>query len=433
MRIIALLIVTALALAAGTATADAPKQGSVIFIHPDGSSYSGWLALRLLKYGPDGRSNWDRLEALATYSGHMNNSLVSTSHGGATAHAWGVKPSRDNYGSNPAQPLQSRSGKPYGIMVEAQKVGMAVGIVNSGHIGEPGTGVFLSSVAARAMTDEISIQIVESGAEVIMSGGEVLLLPEGVTGRHGQPGRRKDGRNLIAEAGALGYTVVYTKEEMLALTDVDRVLGVFAAGHTFNATTEEKLRERGLPLYTESSPTVAEMELAALDILGRTGKQFLLVVEEEGTDNFGNSNNATGTLEALSRADDAIGVALEYIERHPATMLITAADSDAGGIAVHPVSGTGEESSTLPPTARNGAPLDGIDGTGSAPFEAQPDQFGNRMYFGVSWAGNADVAGGVVARAHGLNAALLPTHVDNTGIYRMMYATLFGVWLETEE
>jgi hypothetical protein len=34
-----------------------------------------------------------------------------------------------------------------------------------------------------------------------------------------------------------------------------------------------------------------------------------------------------------------------------------------------------------------------------------------------------------VARAHGLNADLLPVSVDNTDIYRMLYATLFGVWL----
>jgi hypothetical protein len=37
--------------------------------------------------------------------------------------------------------------------------------------------------------------------------------------------------------------------------------------------------------------------------------------------------------------------------------------------------------------------------------------------------------GGIVARAHGLNADWLPASVDNTDIYRMLYATLFGQWL----
>jgi len=38
--------------------------------------------------------------------------------------------------------------------------------------------------------------------------------------------------------------------------------------------------------------------------------------------------------------------------------------------------------------------------------------------------------GGIVARAAGLNAALLPASVDNTDIYRLLYATLFGRWPE---
>jgi alkaline phosphatase len=73
--------------------------------------------------------------------------------------------------------------------------------------------------------------------------------------------------------------------------------------------------------------------------------------------------------------------------------------------------------------------LDGRDGTETPPFVARPDRFGNRLRFGVAWASFDDLLGGVVARAHGLNADLLPTSVDNTDIYRMLYATLFGVWL----
>jgi len=83
----------------------------------------------------------------------------------------------------------------------------------------------------------------------------------------------------------------------------------------------------------------------------------------------------------------------------------------------------------LPPTTRNGAPLDGRDGTGTPPFVSQPDRFGNSWPFGIAWASFDDDMGGIVAKAHGLNAYLLPSNVDNTDIYRMMYATLFGVWL----
>ena len=83
----------------------------------------------------------------------------------------------------------------------------------------------------------------------------------------------------------------------------------------------------------------------------------------------------------------------------------------------------------LPRTEENGAPLDGREGTATPPFTAAPDRFGNRLRFGICWASTGDLGGGVVAKAHGLNAHLLPQNVDNTDIYRMMYATLFGRWL----
>jgi len=128
---------------------------------------------------------------------------VSSSNGGGTVHAYGVKADYAHYGNNDQAPLRSLSGESYSIMTEAAKRGKSVGIINSGHIAEPGTGVFVASVPQRYMVDEISEQIVRSGADVIMAGGEKYLLPEGTQGRHG-PGARKDGKDIIKVALELG-------------------------------------------------------------------------------------------------------------------------------------------------------------------------------------------------------------------------------------
>jgi alkaline phosphatase len=227
----------------------------------------------VLEYGPDGYSNWDRMERMGIYRSHLLNSTNASSHGGATIHAFGVKVPFDTYGCCPEKPLTSLSGKSIGIMMEARDAGMATCLINSGHICEPGTGVFAAGAAKRSMTDEISDQIIHSGVDIIFSGGEELMLPEGVTGHHGRPGVRSDGKNLIEEAKQLGYTVVYDRDEMLALPDeTEKVLGVFAARHTFNAMTEEKLQEQGLPFYNEGAPSVAEMTETALRILTARGK-----------------------------------------------------------------------------------------------------------------------------------------------------------------
>jgi alkaline phosphatase len=70
--------------------------------------------------------------------------------------------------------------------------------------------------------------------------------------------------------------------------------------------------------------------------------------------------------------------------------------------------------------------VDGRGGTNTPPFVAAPDQFGTELRFGIVWAFEDDVAGGVLARAHGFNSDKLPRNVHNTDIYDLMYITLFG-------
>lgn len=389
-----------------------------------------WEAMRVLHYGPDSQCNWDRMERMGLYRSHLLNSTNASSHGGATVHAYGVKVPFDTYGRVNDASFVARSGQARSIMMEARDSGLGTALINSGHICEPGSGVFVASSPERSNTDLISAQIVNSGLDVILSGGEKYLLPENTVGYHGVEGVRKDGKNLIETANSLGYTVVFTRDELLNLPDtVTRVFGVFAASHTFNAKSEEELREKGLPLYNDGTPTVAEMLRVAIGVLERQNKPFFIVAEEEGTDNFSNYNHAIGSMTALKRADDAIGVALEFIERSPGTLLITAADSDAGGIQMVAIRDSTEFSQPVPLESDNGGPLDGNDGPQTLPFVAAPDRHGTRLRFAVAWATYDDVAGSVIARTHGLNAELLQNNVDNTDIYRLMYATLFGMIL----
>lgn len=412
-------------------TPRSPALGSAIFIHADGTSASHWAAGRLVTVGPDGTMAWDRLERLGVYRGHMSNSLGASSHGGATTHAFGVKVPYDSYGMRGREPLTSLSGRPSSVLMEAKEAGLATALINSGHIAEPGTGVFAASAPSRSAVESITTQIVESGTDIILAGGEFLMLPEGVRGRHGYPGARHDSLNLVERARELGYRVVHTRDELMALPDTtSKVLGLFAAAHTFNDRPEEILADLGLPLYMPLAPTVAEMTEKALRMLATRDSRFMMVVEEEGSDNFANANNARGALEALTRADAAIAVALEHVAEHPRTLVLTTADSDAGGLQVYPVRDSARFDRRLPPTTTAGAPLDGRHGMSTLPFVAEPNAAGVRLRFGIAWAGQDDFLGGIVARAHGLNAELLPIAVDNTDIYRMLYATLFGRWLE---
>ena len=400
-------------------------KGNVIFIHPDGTSLSNWIGMRMLYYGPDSETNWDKLPNMAIYSPHTSNTLTPSSNAGATMHSYGKKVVYDSYGMDGTKPLTALSGEPMSIMQEAKSKGIVTGIINSGHIVEPGTGVFVASSTARKNTEEIAKKIVQSGTDLIFAGGEKSLLPKGTEGRFGE-GEREDGLNLIEWAKNNGYKVIYTKEELLSLSsDTEKVLGIFAAENTYNHESEEEQKEMGVENYNPEAPTLAEMTAAAIKFLDNKGKQFFLVIEEEGTDNFGNHNNANGMLEALKRADDAIGVASEYVDKDGNTMLITAADSEAGGMEILSYPSLNPEEA-IPERDKTGSLYDGKYGTGSVPFLAKPDKFGNELPFVVVWSTSYDVCGAVIARAKGLNDHLMTGSIQNIDIYRFMYATLFG-------
>ena len=460
------------------APAATKDTGNVIFIHPDGTSPSHYMALRNIDKGPDGRLNWDNMSNAGVYLGHMENQLTGTSNAGAVTHATGKKVFNESFGleenNSPVVPGSGNTGKT--ILEEAIASGKATALIQSGHLAEPGSAAFAAKttnrdgndIRARDKYSEIIEQVVRSGTNVIFGGGELYMLPKGTTGFHvtaaidaseSSPARRPT-TNLIDLAKSLGYTVVYTEDQMNQVVNganpPSKILGVFAAIHTFDDRTEETL---GLntasprPLYVATAPTVAEMLEASLKVLKRDPDGFFVVVEEEGTDNFANNNNAAGTVEALRRADAAIGVAQKFVDtQDPNTLVITAADSDAGGLQVYQFApytrATGNAITTpalenseaqvpfvgVNPTTTNTtrAFLDGANGsTASAefpwkPFSAKDSIDGPMGNFGVSWVGTPDFPGSIVAKTYGLNADKLPSTLDNTEIYNLMYKTLFG-------
>jgi len=404
------------------------RTGNVIFIHPDGCGLATWNALRILDKGPDNNLNWDKLSHMALYRSHIKNTLSTSSNAGAVAHAYGVKTNYDSYGQEDGGQIVALSGESMPLGLEAIEKGIAVGIINSGELVEPGTGVFVAASSSRKNDDDIAKKIIQSGCDLMFFGGENQLLPEGTEGRFTSSGTRKDGINLIKWATENGYKVIYNKTELENIEKLGtKVLGVFGSSSTFNDKPEEELQELKLENYNPEAPTVAEMTAAALKYFKAIGKQFLLVVEEEGTDNFSNKNNASGVLEALRRSDAAIAETNNFIEHNPNTMLIVGSDSEAGGMEIVGFTEEMLRKQDKPlQNDPNGAPWDGPNGQDGKPFYSAPDKSGKSFPFFLAWSSLYDTYGSVVFKASGLNSDRLKGNIDNTDIYRLMYYTLFG-------
>lgn len=415
-------------LLAGTvafAATPAMATGSAVFLHPDGMGANTWTAARLLIAGPDGTLAWDELPAVAAYKGPMLDSVTASSNGGGTSHAWGVRAKSDSFGMVDGVPIaRARSGADVQLMLEAKRRGKAIGLVNTASLTDAGTGTQLATAASRRDHAGIAVQILAAAPDVMLGGGEQWFLPQGTQGRHG-PGLRTDGRNLIDEARKAGYTVVFTADELAAVpAGTARLLGLFAAENSFNEGSEEAMAASGQPVFQPQAPRYDVMVAAALRLLDVRGRDFYLMAEEEATDNLGGDNHAAGVLEAVSGANRAILAVKAHMAKRRDLTLVVASDSDCGGMQA-----TGDDmiaGQPVPARGENGAPQDGVSGTGGLPFMAAANAQGVQLPFGIAWASAGDMAGGGMVRAAGPGAALVRGTLDSTDIYQVLHTALFS-------
>lgn len=402
---------------------------SAIFLHPDGMGANTWMATRLMHVGPDGRLAWDALPKVAIYVGPTSDAVNQSSNAGATTHAYGVRAKLDSYGAIDGTTPVAASGKAMSLMREAQAAGKKVAIFNSSSLSEPGTGAFLASVANRKDEAEIVSQILAAQPDIALGGGETYFLPIDVTGRHGE-GSREDGRNLIEEAQAAGYTVVYTRDELAALpATATKVLGLFAHDDTFNEMDEAGLAAAGLPAFQPQAPRFDEMLGFILARLKDAPQGYFIVGNEEATDNLSGENNAVATLDAAIGADRAIALALAEAQANPGLTVVVASDSDNGGMNATSDDLNDPEDLPRPLPARtaSGSLLDSDNGE---PFLTPPDRDGQRIPFYITWASDSDSAGGTVARGIGPGATRIEGTIDATEVYKALYLGLFDTSLD---
>ena len=398
------------------------RQGSVIFFHPDGMSLAHWDLGRIITEGPDGLSAWDKLPHMAVYKPHLKNNLTASSNAGATIHAYGVKAGYRSFGKDNGKAFKHPS-----ILKLAQGKGFNTGLVQSGVLIEPGTAVFASQSDSRKNFLEITEQLINSEVSILLGGGEKYLLPKGVKGRFGK-GVRTDNKNLIQQVEKRGYLVIYTLEELKNIPkSAKKVLGVFAYENTYNDKTEKVLKQNKLKPYDEQAPTIAQMSKYALEFLSRTDKNFFLVVEEEGTDNFSNLNNAEALFEAIRRSLNAIEIFRKFLKTYKNTLLIVASDSNASSPALIDRLSSKKLFSLNKKIGNKSdvqAPLDRQ--SNGLPFVSQANKNGIAMPFAIAWPTRMDTGTGLVVKAEGFKANQVQGVLDNTDIYKIIRRTLFA-------
>ena len=350
------LIAASLALGLATSFAlpahAAGEAKNIIFFLGDGMGPTTITAARIYKYGEDGSLTMDTLERTArikTFSADaqttdsapsmaaymtgvkMNNEVISMS-----AETVATNPGRDANGNLGVNNCAATNGTAAPTILELAKAkGKAVGTITTTELTHATPATAWSHICNRNAQYHIAAQLVPGGTgfntalgdgvDVLMGGGRNHFTPYGAGNTTG----RADGRNLLTELAAKGYTVAANKTEMNAATG-KKFIGLYST----RSHLEYELDRTATPPLGEgaSQPSLAEMTVKAMDLLAQNTNGYFLMVEGGRIDHALHGTNAKRALSDTIAFDDAIKAALAKAKLTDPTLantlIVVTADHD---------------------------------------------------------------------------------------------------------
>jgi alkaline phosphatase len=283
-----------------------PARGAILFVG-DGMGLAHLAAARLATAGADGRLAIERFPVTGLLATHPAEGLVTKSDAAATAIATGHKTLNGRVGA-------SADGRPLRTILEvARDQGFATALVTTSEIVDATPAAFGAHSADRGAAEDIASQLLSARIDVLMGAGAPWFLPSAHP-----PGRRRDGRDLLAEANAAGYTVARTAGELAAAPD-GKLLGLF----DFDLSGVEP-----------TDPSLTEMTRKTLATLGKRPR-FFAMIEQEGIDTRSHRNSVASMVAALAALDAAVELAADWANEDGAVLVVVTADHETGGLTLH--------------------------------------------------------------------------------------------------
>jgi alkaline phosphatase len=366
------LIVSACLLAFAQAAQAAGEAKNIIFFLGDGMGPATVTAARIYKYKEEGALNMEALDAgrsrTARIKTFSNDAQTTDSAPSMAAYMTGVKMNNEVISMSPETQAVDAAGNAYlkgndsacpgsnGKAVEtilemAKAKGKAVGAVTTTRVTHATPAATFSHVCHRDAENTIAAQAVPGGAgynsklgsglDVLMGGGSQFFLPSA------DKGKRTDGRNLINEMKASGYTFAATGKELAAVDakSTGKLLGLFTSSHMDYELDRVK--------KSLDQPSLSQMTTKAIEVLAKKPEGFFLMVEGGRIDHALHGNNAKRVMDDTIAFDDAIKAAIAEVRKTDPelknTLIVVTADHDH----TLTINGYGKKGSDIMGTVKN--------------------------------------------------------------------------------
>ena len=343
----------------------AAEPKNVIFFLGDGMGLTTLTAARVYAVGEDGDLTIDTLPESAFVKTYSNDAQVTDSAPSMAAYMTGVKmnnevvsmsadtvavePALDANGNKLGNACGAGNGKPVTTLLELAKgQGLGTGIVTTTRVTHATPASTYAHICHRDLENDIAAAVVPGGAgfnaalgngvDVLLGGGSQFFLPKD------KGGKRADGRDLIAEMKAKGYTSVGNAAEFSAVnaSATNRLMGLFTASHMSYDLDRDPARE----------PSLAEMTSKAIDVLSKNSKGYFLMVEGGRIDHALHETTAKKALQDTVAFDQAIKTAIDKLRLTDPelknTLIVVTADHDHTLVLNGYAKRTGKTSATNP-------------------------------------------------------------------------------------
>lgn len=363
---------------------------NVIFMIGDGMGIAHRSAARIMYRGVlSGKSlaplEMDAMDSVALVRTASLNSIITDSAPGAACYSTGNKGNNNQQGVFPDDTTDAFDNPRIELIGEflARTRQKSLGIVTTADIFDATPGAFGSHTQNRSAGTGIcdgylDEQVTKSNLSVLLGGGRKWFLSSEANGSGrtagtggiisaelatgwGIPTRSNvdTARDLIGGFQSAGFTYAPTKtglDAAFASGVPDKLLGLFALSNMSVAKDKIDGRRGNDTVVTShgftDQPLLEEMTDAALKVLSKNSKGFVLMVEAASIDKQAHNMDTERWITDTIEFDKAIGVAKRFAEQNPDTLIIVTADHECAGVNI--IGASTETNAGLAARALNG-------------------------------------------------------------------------------